>query len=139
MIASRSSLVVLVSSVAACFGQPEAPLAADAAGPPREVVRETRSLAAGQLVEGILTGGTADLAILRFEAPAMELDWNIHGHPTGMSTVTVHEQLNQALVDFAFTPSAQGDWYLLLRNSGPASMDVVVEIGLYGDMTWAWQ
>lgn len=116
--------------------------AADASGidaaPPRELISETVPLQPGQLAEGIMTGGPDDLALIHLEAPVMELDWNIHGHP-GNETIVVYEELNRMTVDYAYTPSAQGDWYLLVRNSGLQNMDVVVRVGLYGNMQWVWQ
>jgi hypothetical protein len=140
----RALLVVLV---AACGGddtqkQIDAAIAADAspidAAPPRELIMETQPLMPSQLVEGIMTGGPNDLALIHLEAPLSELDWNIHGHPNN-TTIVVYEELNKMTVDYAYTPSEQGEWYLLLRNSGPTNMDIKVRVGLYGGMTWRWQ
>jgi hypothetical protein len=120
----------------------DAAIAADANGidaaPPREQIMETQTLQPGQLVEGVMTGGPTDLALLHLEAPAEELDWNIHGHPDNM-TIVVYEELNRMTVDYSYTPSAQGEWYLLVRNSGPTSMDVLVRVGLYANMQWRWE
>jgi hypothetical protein len=122
---------------------PDAAPAADAnlsvdAAPPRETINATQSLQPGELVEGIMTGGPSDLALIHLEAPVTELDWNIHGHAGG-STQTVYEELNKMTVDYAFVPSAQTEWWLLLRNSGPQNMDVKVTVKLYGNMQWRWQ
>ncbi len=118
------------------------PLAPDAARPdaaiPREVIMETQPLVPGELAEGIMTGGADDFAIIHLEAPAAELDWNIHGHAGG-GTQTVYEELNKMVVDYTFTPEAQADWYLLLRNSGPTAMDIQVRVELHHDMQWEWQ
>lgn len=131
----------------ACGGDDEkkpidAAPAADASGvdaaPPRELIMETVSLMPSELVEGIMTGGPGDLALIHLEAPLPELDWNIHGHP-GNSTIVVYEELNKMTVDYPYEPSEQGDWYLLLRNSGPTNMEIKVQVGLYGAMTWRWQ
>ncbi|HEX5061031.1 MAG TPA: hypothetical protein VFV99_16805 [Kofleriaceae bacterium] len=141
--------VMLVALVAGCGGDDTPPLgsidaaaAADASGvdaaPPRELIMETQPLQPGELVEGIMTGGPNDLALIHLEAPVTELDWNIHGHPDN-TTVVVYEELNKMTVDYAYTPAAQGDWFLLIRNSGPTNMDVKVRVGLYGGMTWQWQ
>lgn len=110
--------------------------AADAAAA-RETITDTRSLEPGELVEGILAGGPNDSAVIVLEAPEMELDWNIHGHANG-STQTIYEELNQISVDYTFEPTAEADWFLLLRNSGSTAMDVSVRIELYGGMTWEW-
>lgn len=147
----RRLAIVLGSALAlfaaACGNGDNTPMidaapAADAslidAAPPRELIEETVPLQPGQLAEGIMTGGPNDLALIHLEAPLMELDWNIHGHP-GNSTIVVYEELNRMVVDYAYVPSAQGDWYLLIRNSGLQNMDVLVRVGLYGDMTWVWQ
>ncbi|MBL9019385.1 MAG: hypothetical protein JNL83_34675 [Myxococcales bacterium] len=140
--------VVLVLAVAACGDDggtqlPDAAPAADAnlsvdAAPPRQTIMETQTLQPSELVEGIMTGGPSDLALIHLEAPLSELDWNIHGHAGG-STQTVYEELNKMTVDYAFTPSAQTDWWLLLRNSGTTNMDVKVTVKLYGNMQWRWQ
>ncbi len=106
--------------------------------PARQVIMENVSLQPLELVEGIMTGGPNDRAVIHLEAPVAELDWNIHGHAGG-STQTVTEALNQMTVDYVFTPSAQADWWLLLRNSGPADMTVQLRVELYGNMQWRWQ
>jgi hypothetical protein len=108
------------------------------AAPPRETMMSTESLLATELVEGIMHGGPGDHASIHLEAQTPNLDWNIHGHASG-GTQTVHEELKQMTVDFDYTPSATADWFLLLRNSGPTNMDVVVTVRLYGEMTWRWQ
>ena len=140
--------LVVVALLAACgddgptLGSIDAAPAADAsaidAAPPRELIMETQPLQPGELVEGVMTGGPNDLALIHLEAPVSELDWNIHGHPDN-TTVVVYEELNKMTIDYAYQPAAQGDWYLLIRNSGPTNMDVKVRIGLYGAMTWQWQ
>ena len=138
---------LLLLAAAACGGddapkQVDAAVAADAspidAAPPRELIMEIQGLAPSELVEGVMTGGPNDLALIHLEAPVSELDWNIHGHPNN-TTIVVYEELNKMTVDYAYTPSAQGDWYLLLRNSGPTNMEVKVRVGLYGAMQWRWE
>jgi hypothetical protein len=146
------ALALVVVLVAACgdddgpngngSGTIDAAPAADASGvdaaPPRELIMETVPLVPGELAEGIMTGGPNDLALIHLEAPVSELDWNIHGHPNN-TTIVVYEELNKMTVDYAYTPSAQADWYLLIRNSGPTNMDIKVRVGLYGAMSWQWQ
>jgi predicted small lipoprotein YifL len=105
---------------------------------PREVITATQPLLPGELVEGIMTGGADDHAVIHLTAPVAELDWNIHGHADG-GTQTVYEELNVLGADYVFVPSAEADWWLLIRNSGPTSMDVEVRVELHGDMTWRWQ
>jgi hypothetical protein len=107
------------------------------AGPARETIAETQNLQPGELVEGIMTGGHADIALIRLVAP-MQLDWNIHSHASGHA-VTVYEEYSKVTVDYNFVPSGDGDWYLLIRNSGNVTADIEVEVRLYGDMTWRWQ
>jgi hypothetical protein len=102
---------------------------------PREVVTMTVPLNAGEIAEGILIGGPSDRADIQLDAPVTELDWNVHGHVDGGAQV-VNEGLNQMSVDYEFVPPSQGDWHLLIRNSGPTSMDVEVRIELYGAMSW---
>ena len=38
-----------------------------------------------------------------------------------------------------FVPTADTEWWLLLRNSGPAEMTVQVRVELYADMQWSWK
>lgn len=111
-------------------------LVVDAA--PRQVIMENQSLQPGELVEGIMTGGPMDTAVIHLEAPVSELDWNIHGHAGG-GTQTVFEELNKMVVDYTFTPTADTDWWLLLRNSGPTDMTITVRVELYANMQWRWQ
>lgn len=105
---------------------------------PRQVIMETQSLVPGELVEGIMTGGPDDLAVIHLAAPVAEMDWNIHGHEGG-GTQTIHEELNRMTADYVFRPTSETDWWLLIRNSGPTAMDVMVRVELYGDMQWRWQ
>lgn len=107
------------------------------AGPPRQRVLESQNLQPGELVEGIMTGGQADTAMIHLVAP-MELDWNIHSHATGHA-VTVYEEFGKTTVDYRFAPPSDGDWYLLIRNSGNVTADIQVDVGLYGAMQWRWQ
>lgn len=105
---------------------------------PRQVIMENQALQPGELVEGIMTGGPGDTAVIHLEAPVAELDWNIHGHQNG-STQTVFEELDKMVVDYTFQPTSDTDWFLLLRNSGPTDMTVTVHVELYADMQWRWQ
>jgi hypothetical protein len=114
----------------------DADLTIDAA-PARETIMETQHLQAGELVEGIMTGGPMDSALIHLEAP-MKLDWNIHSHASGHA-VTVYEEYDKMFVDYPFVPPADGDWYLLVKNSGNATAGIEITVRLYGDMTWRWQ
>lgn len=143
----RSGLAALaglcaVSALGACGGSTPSnpPVDADPtvdAAPPRETIREIQNLQPGELVEGIMTGGHADGAMIHLVAP-MELDWNIHSHASG-SAVTLREEFDKASVDYMFVPPGDGDWYLLIRNSGNVTADIQVQVGLYGAMAWRWQ
>jgi hypothetical protein len=137
--------VVLVA-LAACGDDtqklPDAPLAADAnlaidAAPARETINEVQNLQAGEIVEGIMTGGPSDAALIHLEAP-MSLDWNIHSHATGHA-VTVYEEFGKQTVDYNFVPGADGEWYLLIKNSGNVTADIQVTVRLYGALAWRWQ
>jgi hypothetical protein len=112
------------------------PLNPDAA--PREVITATQSLVPGELVEGVMHAGEGDYAVIHLTAPVAELDWNIHGHANG-EVQTVFEELNVMTVEYVFRPTAATDWWLLLRNSGPAAMDIEVQVDLHGTMTWDWE
>ena len=112
------------------------PTAPDAA--PREIIMETHSLMPGELVEGIMTGGPAESAHIQLSAPTPTIGWNIHGHANG-GTQIAHEEFDQMTVSYPFTPSADSRWYLLVRNDGGVTMDVVVKVQLFGAMTWEWQ
>lgn len=121
---------------------PDAAVAADAdltvdVAPARETIMELQNLMPGELVEGIMTGGPTDAALIHLAAP-MTLDWNIHSHASGHA-VTVAEEYDKVTVDYNFVPPADGDWYLLVKNSGNVTADIEVTVRLYGAMTWRWQ
>lgn len=98
-----------------------------------------KTLLVGELAESIFTGGAQDVSMITLTAPVAKLDWNIHGHAGG-ATQTVKEELGVMSASYSFIPSAQGDWFLLLRNKDTAPMTVDVKIELYGAMTWSgWQ
>lgn len=137
----RNSLLLCAAALVACGTDAPAPI--DAApgpdAPPASVITDTRTLGVGELAEGVLVGGPADRADLHLAAPIAALDWNLHGH-AGSGTQTVAEGLDVLTVDYAFTPSAEGDWFLLIRNGGTAPLEVSVRLELYGAMTWSgWQ
>jgi len=124
----------------ACGGD-DSPLpdAGDPPGTPREVVTESKDLLVGEIVEGILTGGPDDHAVISLTAPAPILDWNIHGHVNG-DTQNLDEGYDAMTVHTTLTPPESGEWFLLLRNRGTTPITIEVEIGLYGDMQWSgWQ
>jgi predicted small lipoprotein YifL len=141
----KAPLVLAV--LAACGGKdapqlPDAAAAADAdpsidAAPARETIMEIQNLEPGELVEGIMTGGRSDTALIHLVAP-MVLDWNIHSHATGHA-VTVYEEYGKPTVDYPFTPPDDGDWYLLIKNSGNVTADIQVNVRLYGALSWRWQ
>jgi hypothetical protein len=141
-------VLLLTGLLAACGGDdgapkyPDAAVSADAdltvdAAPARETIMKIEKLEPDELVEGIMTGGPSDAAQIHLVAP-MQLDWNIHSHSTG-HTVTVYEEYGKAGVDYYFVPPDNGDWYLLVRNSGNVTADIEIQVGLYGSMTWRWQ
>lgn len=120
----------------ACGGSSTPP---DSASTPREVVTDDKALLVGELAEGILTGGPSDLVKVHLASPTPTLDWNLHGHAGG-STETVIEELGVTTVDYEFQPSAQGDWFLLIRNKDTAPQTIAVQLELFGDVVWnGWQ
>jgi hypothetical protein len=138
---------MLAVGLAACGDDPatmvDAAVIVDAdpaidAAPPRETLTETQPLAAGELVELILTGGPTDRALIHLEATTPTIDWNLHGHNDG-GTQMVYEELGKMVVDYNYVPASPGEWYLLIRNGGTTNMDVQVRVDLYGAMTWRWQ
>lgn len=141
----KAPLVLAV--LAACGGAdspqlPDAAAAADAdltvdAAPARETIMELQNLEPGELVEGIMSGGPSDSALIHLAAP-MGLDWNIHSHASGHA-ITVYEEYGKTGVDYPFTPPGDGDWYLLIKNSGNVTADIQVNVRLYGALSWRWQ
>ena len=100
---------------------------------------ESKSLVASEIVEATLTGGPGDRAVLTMSAQQPQLDWNLHGHANG-STQVVKEELGVMTTVFVFTPIAQADWFLLLRNASTNPLVIDVKIELYGDITWnGWE
>jgi len=138
---------ILLAMLAACGDDggtsiPDSAPAADAspidAAPPRETIMTQQPLQVGELVEGIMHGGSSDSAVIHLSGPAMSVSWNLHGHQSG-STQVIYEQLKQTTVDYEFKPPSTGDWYLLIRNDGLTDITVDVKVGLYGAITWTWQ
>ena len=136
-------LLMLAVLFAACSdkdaGIPDAN-AMDAAMPdamPREVINAVKPLQVGELVEGAMTGGMGDLAVITLSAPIAKMGWNIHGHANG-GTQIIFEEHDKAAVTYTFAPATHAEWYLLVRNEGTANMDVTVKVELFGGMTWAW-
>ncbi len=105
---------------------------------PREVVHEMKPLQPGELVEGILTGGPTDKALILLAAPTSKLSWNIHSHPNNQ-TIIAYEQYNVMTVSYVFVPKTQTDWYFLIRNDDSVAMNVDVTVQLHGAATWRWE
>jgi hypothetical protein len=132
----RPSLFIAFLILGACGGD-DATMDAtdDAAGGPRETVTETKTLIGSEIIEGTIEGGPTDRAMLRITANSANLDWNIHGHAGGSSTVV--EGLQVMTVEHEFVPPADEHWSVLLRNhSAVDSLEVTLEVDLYGDMVW---
>ncbi|MDB4962685.1 MAG: hypothetical protein JWP01_2684 [Myxococcales bacterium] len=106
--------------------------------PPREVITSMPGLVPTELVEGIMTGGPGDLAVIKLTAMLPDLGWNIHGHANG-GTQIAYEEHGKAMVEYVFSPTSESDWYLLVRNEGTANLEVQIRVEIYGDMTWRWQ
>ncbi|HWO20073.1 MAG TPA: hypothetical protein VNO30_14905 [Kofleriaceae bacterium] len=137
----------LGASLGACGGGGDGDTPVDAApvvdvpgdAMPRQVVTENVPLVVNEIVEAILVGGPGDYARLQMSASGAPLDWNMHGHANG-STQVVKEELKVPSVDYLFQPTAQADWYLLIRNKGQTDITVQLKIELFGEMTWSgWQ
>lgn len=142
----RGLTITALLPIAACSSDgtklPDAAPAGDAdltvdVAPARETIMQLQNLQPGELVEGIMTGGASDAALIHLEAP-MKLDWNIHSHADGHA-ITVFEEYDKVTVDYNFVPPGDGDWYLLVKNSGNVTADIGVTVRLYGAMTWRWQ
>jgi hypothetical protein len=108
------------------------------AAPPREIIMTVQPLAAGELVEGIMTGGPSDRAVIHLDGPSATIDWNLHGHAGG-GTQMIYEELAKMSVEYSYVPSASADWFVLIRNGGPTNMEVQVRVELFGAMAWRWQ
>ena len=139
----RLAGVALALAACGSDGATRADAAVDAdpaidAAPPRETIMEVQPLAAGELVEGIMTGGPSDRAVIHLDGPSATIDWNLHGHNNG-GTQMLHEELARMSVEYSYVPTASGDWYLLIRNGGSTNMDVQVRVELFGAMSWRWQ
>jgi hypothetical protein len=127
--------------LAACGGDPgDADPTVDASPPdamPREVITATRSLQPLELVEGTMTGGPGDVAVIELSAPTADFGWNIHGHANGGTQVVIGQH-DQMMVRYTFAPTSMADWYLLVRNEAEVNLEVQVRVELYGDLAWAW-
>ncbi|HVK82470.1 MAG TPA: hypothetical protein VM513_00115 [Kofleriaceae bacterium] len=151
----RAGLIAL--ALAACgddgSGQPDAPVciptpsqpctspdgAVIDAPTPRETIMVAQPLVVGEIVEGIMTGGPGDYAVINLHAPTPDMDWNIHGHANNDTQIVDQAFKVTDLVDYVFLPPAEAKWYLLVRNSGATDLTVDLKVDLFGEMTWEWQ
>lgn len=140
---TRCLLACAVLLLAACgddgAGMPDANTV-DAAIPDamaRETIMASKPLQVGELVEGTMTGGMGDVAVITLTAPTPTMGWNIHGHANG-GTQVIYEEHEKTQVTYTFAPATQAEWYLLVRNEGQANMEVMVKVELFGGMVWAW-
>jgi hypothetical protein len=134
-------LTLLLGACGDNLGAPDAALgpgdasATDAT--PRQVVMDPHTLVPGEFIEGVMTGGPGDTVGIRLTAPVAKMAWNIHGHANG-ETQVVHEEFDQMTAEYVFQPTAQADWYLLVRNDNSTDMTVQIEVALYGDVQWRY-
>ncbi len=103
---------------------------------PRQTVTESVFLPINETGEWIMVGGAGDTARIHATVPSLALDWNLHGHAGG-GTQIVQEGFKQMQVDYQFSPTAQADWYLLLRNKGQTDITVELRVELFGNMQWS--
>jgi len=137
---SAAIACALASTIgAACGHAPTAPDAWTIDAVPRQSLTVQQTLPPGMLVEGSWLAGSSDPIGLALRTSGMGFDWDIHAH-IGGGTQDVASGFAQITVDYAFFPSAQGQWYLLLRNSSGATLTIDVAMDLYGQAQWAgWQ
>ncbi|MEZ4365996.1 MAG: hypothetical protein R2939_06870 [Kofleriaceae bacterium] len=102
------------------------------------VVDETRTLIPTQIDEGVFTAGPGAVITITATSSAATLDWNIHGHAGG-GTQTVTEAFGVGSIAYTFEPTAQADWFLLLRNSGAADIDVDIRLDIVGGTFSGWE
>ena len=135
MTAARRWACTIAAVAAGCGGH--ASPGPDAPDTPRERVADHKILRTGEIGEAMLHGGPGDKVVIRLSSPTQVFDVNLHGH-VGGATQTVYEELGVGAVDHAFLPSAAGDWFLLVRNGASSpTVDVAVELELYGAMSWS--
>jgi hypothetical protein len=136
MMMLRTILLGLLVTAACSDGGSSTPDASAVDALPKQTVTEDKALLVGEIGEAILTGGPGDRAVITLTAPVAKLDWNIHGHANGQ-TQTVKEELGIMSSTYVFEPTAQAEWYLLIRNQHTMPMTVNVTIDLYGDFEWS--
>lgn len=105
---------------------------------PTETIMVSQPLVPGEIVEGFITGGPPDYAVITLRAPTPNMDWNIHGHANG-GTQIIDEAFNATAADEVFNLPSEAKWYLLIRNSGSTDLTVDIKVELFGDLTWEWQ
>ena len=131
-----TKLALALLTLAAC-SEDAAPMPDAALAVPREVIMSTQPLQVLQLVEGAMTGGLGDSAVITLSAPTPDMGWNIHGHANNRTQI-IYEERDKMDVAYTFSPTTHAQWYLLVRNEGQANMEVMVKVELYGNMAWAW-
>jgi hypothetical protein len=110
---------------------PDAPLAM--------VVDDTKQLVSTEVAEGLWNARPGDRIVLSLRAPTPDLDWDIHSHANG-GTQTMVAEFSQTSADYVFEPPADEQYFLLVRNHGSATFDLIVHMDIYGTANWAgWQ
>lgn len=132
----RSLAILAVLAACGDGGSSSPPDAPPDGQVPRETVTDQKSMLVGEILEATLTGGPGDRAVITLTAPVPKLDWNIHGHANG-GTQTVKEELGIMTSTYEFSPAAEAEWFLLVRNKDTAPMTIDVKIDLYGDIVWS--
>jgi hypothetical protein len=129
-----ATLAIALGAFAGCGDNVEtAPDAATVL--PRQIVTLTETLPPGTVVEGTWQANPGDQIRLYLTADAAKLDWDIHAHNNG-GTQDVAYAFGQDLVAYDFQPTADGPWYLLLRDNSDDTLTVDIGMELYAGATW---
>jgi hypothetical protein len=130
------TLAMTVACLAGCSSGTAGP---DASTIPRQTVMLTQAFPPGLIIEGSWAAGPSDRIELELSSQTAGFDFDIHAHNNG-GTQDVTSGFDQTTVDYDFAPTADGPWYLLLRNSSGVTMSIDIQMTLYGNATWAgWQ
>jgi hypothetical protein len=103
---------------------------------PSRVIADTKTMAVTASLEGTFTAKKTDRIVIKLTSDG-PIDWNVHGHANGVTTV-VYGERGVMTATYEFVPPADGDWFLILTNKATTAVSVQVHADVYGTATFIW-
>jgi hypothetical protein len=103
---------------------------------PTKIITEIKNVTSQGFAEGTFIAKKGELIVVKLTSAAA-FDWNIHGH-NGGTTQVVKGERDVMTTRYEFSPSSDGEWFLIFSNKNPAAMDVQVRLEIYGTTAFSW-